>query len=249
MKLRWPGLVRRVCWRLHASTLDVRPWCALADELPNRCRIAIVGNAGYLADADLGEQIDSCDLVVRMNNFQLRGFERSIGRRTDVFITNFSRSTMSFDNPHARAARWIVSSRPMNFRRRRDLGVPDRLGEHVSAGMSALGASQVFVPSLEYFAAQVGRFGTYPTTGMMALQLAIDVLAPRVSQLFLAGFSFFQGRSHYFSDRTVDAALWHNVDGERQAFRDVAIRSAAWIQVDPIMQKHLETEACEHGSV
>src|SRR5439155_9819958 len=50
-----------------------------------RGRIAIVGNA--TPKRDFGKLIDSYDVVIRMNNFRLSGFERLIGTRTDLRCT------------------------------------------------------------------------------------------------------------------------------------------------------------------
>ena len=50
-----------------------------------RGRIAIVGNA--TPKRDFGKLIDSYDIVIRMNNFRLSGFERLIGTRTDLRCT------------------------------------------------------------------------------------------------------------------------------------------------------------------
>lgn len=47
-------------------------------------KIIIVGNGGSLKDKELGGFIDSFDVVVRFNNFQLKGFEKSVGTKTNI---------------------------------------------------------------------------------------------------------------------------------------------------------------------
>lgn len=47
-------------------------------------KIIIVGNGGSLKEKKLGSFIDSFDIVVRFNNFQLQGFADLVGTRTDV---------------------------------------------------------------------------------------------------------------------------------------------------------------------
>lgn len=240
MKVRWPTIARWAYWKARAAALQIEPWEALTHEIPVGARIAIVGNAGYLLESGYGRQIDACDVVIRMNNFRLSGYDHAIGTHVDIVLTNFSRYTMAFDNPDLQRARLFVSSRPMNFVRHPRVGVHDRLGQHVTAGMCALGAKRVFVPDFSYFVAQSNRLGMYPTTGMMALQLVVDVLAGRCGELFLTGFSFFQGRNHYFSENTVDATRFHNVDAERRAFKEVVTQHRDWIHTDPIMWACME---------
>jgi len=45
--------------------------------------VAVVGNARF--EEALGEQIDACDIVVRFNNFELRGYSELLGHRLDVW--------------------------------------------------------------------------------------------------------------------------------------------------------------------
>ncbi len=239
MKFRCPSLLRSLYWNIESKRLVIEPWEALPKALDQNLRIAIVGNAGYLLDCDVGERIDDFDLVIRMNNFRLSGYERHIGSRNDVVITNFSRYSIDFSNPGLRNCRMLVSSRPMNFLRHRKLGIEDRLGEHVTAGMKALRARHVFVPDLHYFTELTARLERYPTTGLMALHLVVDILSSHCRELFLTGFSFFDGRTHYFSDQTVNAGQLHNVDAERNEFAKIIDQNRNWISIDPIMQAHL----------
>jgi len=248
MRIRWPTIARCAYWRIQAGLLQVESWEALVREIPDGATIAIVGNAGYLLDAAYGRQIDDHDIVIRMNNFRLDGYQRSIGSRVDMVLTNFSPYSIVFDNPDLKRARLFVSSRPMNFLRHPQLGLCDRLGLHVTAGMRALGATRVFVPNLPYFVDHTRRLGVYPTTGLMALYLVVDILADRCARLFLTGFSFFQGRSHYFSKLSIDAAKLHNIEAERSAFRETIRQHQDWIHTDPVMQGYLEGTD-PHGEV
>ncbi|KAM9172525.1 type 2 lactosamine alpha-2,3-sialyltransferase isoform 2-T4 [Pangshura tecta] len=45
-------------------------------------RCVVVGNGGVLRNKTLGEKIDSYDVVIRMNNGPVRGYEEDVGRRT-----------------------------------------------------------------------------------------------------------------------------------------------------------------------
>src|SRR5262245_61322180 len=69
---------------------QIERWESLADrpELQNAL-LAIVGNAGYLAELNQGSEIDAHDVVLRMNNFRTKGFEAQVGARTDIFLSTY----------------------------------------------------------------------------------------------------------------------------------------------------------------
>lgn len=48
--------------------------------------IAVVGNGPSERGKGLGAEIDSHDIVVRINNYRTKGYERDYGRRTDVWM-------------------------------------------------------------------------------------------------------------------------------------------------------------------
>jgi hypothetical protein len=248
MKIHCPSLVRSLYWKAAAQQLQIEPWGSLSRRIGRDQSIAIVGNAGYLLTQSHGERIDGCDIVIRMNNFRLAGYQHHIGSRADVVVTNFSPYSIDFANPAMQRAPILVSSRPMNFFRHPGLEIRDRMGQHVVAGMKTLGAERVFVPDFDYFCEIVGRLRRYPTTGLMALRIVVDCLSEHCRELFLTGFSFFNGRSHYFSNASVEANQLHNLDAERQEFRQIVDRNRDWIKVDPIMQQYLEPKGDqEHG--
>jgi hypothetical protein len=248
MKIRCPSLVRSLYWKAASQQLQIETWDALSRFIDRDKSIAIVGNAGYLLTRNHGDRIDNCDIVIRMNNFRLAGYQRHVGSRTDIVMTNFSPYSIDFSNPAMQHAPILVSSRPMNFFRHSRLEIRDRMGQHVVAGMKALNAERVFVPDLDYFGEFVGRLRRYPTTGLMALGIVVDFLSEHCRELFLTGFSFFSGRSHYFSDASVEANQLHNMDAERHEFRQIVDRNRNWIKVDAIMQQHLGSQGDQQNA-
>lgn len=48
--------------------------------------VAIIGNGASATRADLGEQINRFDLVVRINNYVTAGHERQLGSKTDIWV-------------------------------------------------------------------------------------------------------------------------------------------------------------------
>ena len=52
-------------------------------------KICIVGNGAGVLTNQNGKFIDSCDLVVRMKNFVLEGFEKNVGSKTDIYSSKW----------------------------------------------------------------------------------------------------------------------------------------------------------------
>ena len=231
----------RACYfRSRQRAYDVLPWETLAARhLWAEASVALVGNAGYLAELRQGRFVDSHDVIIRMNNFRLAGFEEAVGHRTDVLLTNFHKD-IDFSNPALHQASVIVSSSPNNFQRTPERGLFIRHGERITTGMLKLGASVVFAPDTERFLGWIEQIGRYPTTGAVGVFLLLDYLLPVIKTAYVTGFSFFAGRSHYFNDATI-VPNNHNVDRERTILSARLEREilAGRVSVDPIMNAHL----------
>ena len=88
MKIRTPSILRTLYWKQKQRGIHVRTWDdLLAERVFDGASLAVVGNAGYLRDAQLGSEIDRHDFVLRMNDFGVDGFQRAVGRRIDIFMT------------------------------------------------------------------------------------------------------------------------------------------------------------------
>jgi hypothetical protein len=228
---------RSARWKRRQRELTIHAWQDFPAAQFQGASLAIVGNAGYLSELVQGEQIDRHNLVLRMNNFRLAGFEASVGRRADIFLTNFF-TDIDFENPVARAARFVVASIPNNDLKRR--GIRHRGVEHITRGMEQLGRREVYVPDSNWFAELVATLGKYPTTGAMAILFALEFLAAGGAQVYVTGFSFFEGQGHYFRSGQV-VPVNHNIDGEKEFVRNClqdAIQGGQ-VSLDPVMQRHL----------
>ncbi len=200
-------------WLLNRR-LAIRPWQDLARRSEvQRATIAIVGNAGYLAGIEQGDYIDSHDLVVRMNNFLTAGYERQVGSKLDVFLTTFH-TDIELKRPELNSARLIVASVPFNWARRRSNTLKHRHAEFITLGLSQLRRREAYVPDATYFHSLQVSLGSYPTTGAMGLLLAVDFLLPVCERLYITGFSFFEGQSHYFGSQRI-VPTNHNVEREQ----------------------------------
>lgn len=226
----------------------MRGWSELAEAICHNAEhrvplsLAIVGNAGYLADLQQGPSIDACDLVLRMNNCQVHGFERNVGFSTDVYMSNFYHD-IDYSNPAIMDAHYHIASRPNVFRKSRRQLVMQRFGEQITRGMVQGKIDSIFTPDVALFSEWCGVLGREPTTGFMAIVMALETLNKVIDQVYITGFSFFEGKSHYFSNDTV--APYHNVADERailcQLLRDEAIATGR-LSFDPILTQKLGLE-------
>uniref|UniRef100_A0A8K9UIA8 CMP-N-acetylneuraminate-beta-galactosamide-alpha-2,3-sialyltransferase 1 n=1 Tax=Oncorhynchus mykiss TaxID=8022 RepID=A0A8K9UIA8_ONCMY len=68
------------------------------DAGPERCRTcAVVGNSGNLKGSHYGALIDSSDVIIRMNKARTSGYERDVGSRTTHHII-YPESAIDLDN-------------------------------------------------------------------------------------------------------------------------------------------------------
>ena len=61
--------------------------CLLPPDIWDARQICIVGNGPSALKNKRGKMIDSCDRVIRINDFVLEGYEEFIGSKTDVWFT------------------------------------------------------------------------------------------------------------------------------------------------------------------
>ncbi|XP_078126070.1 alpha-N-acetylgalactosaminide alpha-2,6-sialyltransferase 2 [Sander vitreus] len=91
----WRGLPADVV----RATLSLLPSSRLFERgSPDQCvRCAVVGNGGILRGSRQGRNIDSHDLVFRMNGAVIRGFEEDVGTRISFygFTTNTMKNALS----------------------------------------------------------------------------------------------------------------------------------------------------------
>jgi hypothetical protein len=232
-----PAPVKAMAIRRRQRALAIRGWHDLAMRVGEVDGVAVVGNAGYLGELEQGGLIDRYDIVIRLNNFRTAGHEHSVGTRCDIFLTNFF-TDIDFGRPELRAVPLIAGSVPNNLRKARDAGLFHRHGEHLADGMARLARHEVFVPSEEEFHHARALSGGAPSTGFMALRLALGHL--RWRRIFLTGFSFFRGREHYFGDEAAPRPR-HDFERERYVFAEALLPliGEGRASVDAIMARHL----------
>lgn len=177
---------------------------AFLSEMCGGRSVALIGNAQSLLSSDYGPEIDSHDVVVRIN----RGFVQSTaaqGGRTDVVALAADVSALSLAR-RAPGARLIWCSPELKeftydhllLSRRRLAFAPRSVGERLSA--------------------QLG--GARPSTGLLMVALLLDAGPAR---LRLFGFDWKRTRTFYRDRLTLNGHDWA---GERELIRRLADDSA-----------------------
>lgn len=201
------------------------PWEGLARDpsLSNKS-IAIVGNSGYLLQNKYGKLIDSHDLVLRMNNFITTGYEESVGKKFDIYICNFFRD-INFENI-AHTPNIIISSVPNNFFKNENGHLTSFHSKEITNGAKKLAQKKIFSPRTSSYKKYADNLGSKPSTGLMAIILAKEILSPIAKNIFITGFSFFQGKNHYFSNQPADTRT-HSPEGEIKFAKKLILESEA----------------------
>jgi len=228
---------------LHQNELDIRSWDQWAAQGNFEAQhLAIVGNAGYLSRLSQGRRIDAQDYVLRMNNFVTEGFQRQVGKRTDLWMTSFFED-ICLTRPELRTVADIFCSVPFNFMRGSgERRLNQRHALAIGRGLRHLDRQTAYVPSLAFFEHYRQELGRYPTTGAMAILLACQLLIPLGMSVYVTGFSFFQGQSHYYSPEQVRVRN-HDLQRERLLLQKVVAPhcDSGRLEIDPFMGEYLES--------
>jgi hypothetical protein len=140
----------------------------------------------------LGEFIDSCDRVVRINDFEIAGYERCVGRKLDVVCYAFSPINKIRRSDVERASE-VWCCRPFNASRR-------AVAEKKASGQNVLPISS------EVWKLAVHVVRTHPrqqpSSGLATVYMAIDRWPE--ADIFIIGFDSDKYKKHYFDPDFID---------------------------------------------
>jgi hypothetical protein len=188
--------------------------------------ISIVGNSDSLLQWENGPRIDASDLVIRFNLARVKGFEKHVGTRTDLLVTNETHSSANSPSP------------------------AETLDPTAALLLYALDTPEYFAKDdLEQWLGDVPVFGTMApdpveigaparprpfSSGTYALYIFTRMFRPE--KIFLTGFNFFgltsSGTGHYFSEKKPGMA-WHDVNEEIRAFAGILSRFQGEVETTP----------------
>ena len=161
--------------------------------------VAIVGNAPSEIGKNKGEEIDSADLVIRINNYQITGYEKDYGSKTDIWIRGFGAQdikdyTKSNKYQFAGIAGDYIHI-PLYWAFQLENLYRDLVIENIQTGYI----------SPYYYQKLRSEYDLDPTTGFSTIYTLLNTISPDKIKFY--GFSFLQERedgyaTHYFNDRS-----------------------------------------------
>ncbi|XP_068037096.1 type 2 lactosamine alpha-2,3-sialyltransferase isoform X3 [Anomalospiza imberbis] len=175
-------------FRLALSRLQNCGLSSEEDSIPCR-RCVVVGNGGVLRNKTLGEKIDSYDVIIRMNNGPVIGYEEDVGRRT-TFRLSYPESIFSDPihyDPNTTVVLIVFKPRDLKW-------LWEILG------------GQKIKPK-------------HPTTGLIAITLAFHICHEVHLAGFKYDFTDRNSSLHYYGNETMSQMMqneYHNITAEQK---------------------------------
>ncbi|XP_058107570.1 beta-1,6-galactosyltransferase GALT29A-like [Magnolia sinica] len=209
---------------------------------------AVIGNSGILLNNENGELIDSHEIVIRLNNARIEGYQRHVGSKTNITFINSnilhlcSRREGCFCHPYGpKVAIVMYICQPLHFMdyvlcnapHKTPLLVTDVRFDVLCARIVKYYSLKRFVeetgkPPEEWGAAHEGGMFHY-SSGMQAVMLALGI-CERVS-VFGFGKSVL-AKHHYHTNQKAELHL-HDYEAEYAFYHDLAVRP----QVIPFLKE------------
>lgn len=171
-------------------------------------RVIVVGNSRELLTHEMGQEIDDFDVVVRLNNFKIKGYEKYTGTRTDAFHMNHNtipreeiQGVMDTND-----VVWMGTRNRRKFCRRTGVSMSDK---------------RVHQYKKDEYVCRA------PTSGTMALSAILNMCNLPVTIVGLGGYAepgYYYKESQETIDRNWNTANTHHCPEKEQKFIDDAIR-------------------------
>ncbi|XP_053242152.1 type 2 lactosamine alpha-2,3-sialyltransferase isoform X1 [Podarcis raffonei] len=215
------------------------------DSSPSCKKCVVVGNGGVLRNKSLGETIDSYDVVIRMNNGPVAGYEEDVGRKTTfrLFYPESSFSDPIHYDPNTTAVLvvfkthdlkwlWDLLSGQRLIRTNAFWKKPATQMIYKSHQIRILDPAITRKTAYELLHLPT-RFSKHvkpkhPTTGLIAIAFAFHIC----SEVHLAGFRYnFEDRNsslHYYGHDTMSLMIqneYHDISAEQRFLKELVDRS------------------------
>ncbi|XP_075053122.1 type 2 lactosamine alpha-2,3-sialyltransferase isoform X2 [Mixophyes fleayi] len=228
--------------RYFDAALKKLPKCDLPDDIRNiSCKkCVVVGNGGILRNSTLGKKIDSYDVVIRMNDGPVLGYEEDVGQKTtfrlcypeSIFsnILHYDPNTtvvLMMFKPHD--VKWL--SELLLHRRVSTYGFWRKPAMNLIYQPHQLRVLDPFI--LRQVSQNLLNFPSnfpktekpkHPTTGIIAITLAFHIC----NEVHIAGFKYnltsLNSSLHYYGNETMSVMAqneYHNISAEQMFLRDL----------------------------
>ncbi|XP_056270615.1 ST3 beta-galactoside alpha-2,3-sialyltransferase 3a isoform X1 [Pseudoliparis swirei] len=210
----------------------------LGEELDSaNCKTCIVvGNGGILANRSLGQRIDEFDVVVRLNEAPVRGFERDVGSKTTMRITYPEGAIQKTERYEAQSLFVLSAFKDLDFKWLRHMVFNQRLRSTDGFWKSVaryvprdpvdmrilnpyfIQEASFKLIGLPHNNGQMGR-GNIPTLGTVAITMALH----NCDEVAVAGFGYNMSTPHaplHYYEKIRMVAIkesWtHNISREKE---------------------------------
>uniref|UniRef100_A0A8D0GBC9 Type 2 lactosamine alpha-2,3-sialyltransferase n=1 Tax=Sphenodon punctatus TaxID=8508 RepID=A0A8D0GBC9_SPHPU len=213
---------------------------AIEDDGMSCKKCVVVGNGGVLRSKTLGKKIDSYDVIIRMNNGPVIGYEEDVGRKTTfrLFYPESAFSDPIHYDPNATVVFVVFKPHDLKW-------IWDVLSGH---RVSAVGFWKKPAVNMIYRANQIRILDPaiirktahewlhfpkiftrkekpkHPTTGLIAIALAFHIF----DEVHLAGFKYNLGDRnsslHYYGNETMSLMTengYHNITAEQMFLKEL----------------------------
>lgn len=181
-------------WISHPNPLHEeanRGFWSLIARIQGGESVVIVGNAPSLRDSGLGKKIDSFDIVIRLNDYELEGHEDDAGRKVSVWFSSANR--------HARKRGRKLRDSQILLRQVARSHLPD-LEEFVHARLGLDDSAGAFYLPPAIFELMESLTYPSPSTGFAMILILMSITT---APIHLAGFDFFlESQDYYFQTPT-----------------------------------------------
>lgn len=154
-------------------------------------KIVIVGNGTGVLGKERGLFINSCDIVIRCNTYQIKGYEKHVGTKTDILAAISAGAggrvlSRNFDKNQMSNIKEVWFSRPKSL--------SDK--NHVRFIKKYITNHKIEYVSKVLFDLVLEKSKTkYPSTGFIAIAMAINKFK---YPIYITGFDNFE-TNHYFN--------------------------------------------------
>ena len=170
-------------------------------------RIAIVGNGPSEVGKNKGKEIDEHDIVIRFNNFRIKGFEADYGTRTDIWCCNLNTDIKNRDLDF----QMILLPEDVQRRTIRRLNI---FSDAMEKDVCIYSFEEKYTKGLE------AEFYDQPTFGLRLIY-GLTKIFPDFGNIDFYGFNFCSDEMseftiHYFNERNFSFEQLHNLPKETE---------------------------------
>lgn len=228
--------------------------------------IAVIGNAPSALDYRIGHLINSCDYVIRINNYHVTPeYQEFVGKKTDVYMSHFYKKEKVKTLPELKEddVKMIWATKPYsNYVSRWKKDIEAAIEEFQPYSIYVPGLSDFFSVSSKSDAKNLMRYILFlllgpnifkilgykwpvPSGGLMAILLATRL---RPQKIYITGFNFFtSAQAHYFSKELPQDKNHHQYDREPAIICKLIkqnLRIHYYLAVDPNLEGLRELWNC-----